>query len=254
MRPKKKLGQHFLKDELIASKIVESLIYKSEDKPIDCLEIGAGKGVLTKYLITKKEYNLKVVEIDQEAIEYLKQNIVDIEEKMIQGDVLKLNLTNEFEYPLVIIGNIPYNITAPILFQLLENKDLVTQMVVMIQKEVAQRIVSQHKNKVYGILSVLLQTFFKVEYLFTVEPNVFEPPPKVQSAVIRLTKLENQVQIDDWQKFKNIVKGAFNQRRKILKNALSLYDINKIPEEFKGLRAEQLSVEDFLKLYKNLEK
>ena len=250
MRPKKKLGQHFLKDELIASQIVDALNFE-EKSSLNCLEVGAGKGVLTKYLLNKN-YNLKIIEIDSDAVNYLKENFDNIDDKIIEDDVLKLDLTARFEYPLLIIGNLPYNITGPIFFKLLENKEIVPQMVAMIQKEVAERIASAHGSKVYGILSVLLQTFYKVEYLFSVPPNVFDPPPKVQSAVIRLTKLENHAKIDDFKKFKTIVKAAFNQRRKTLKNALSLYDTSKIPEEFRGLRAEQLSINDFLKLYQNL--
>lgn len=251
MKPKKKFGQHFLTDEYIAKSIVDALDY-SEDKQIDCLEIGPGKGVLTKYLIERNEYNFKVVEFDIDAIDYLKTNFSDIDDKIIQSDVLKLDLASNFSNPMVVIGNLPYNITGPIFFQILENKNMVQQMVAMIQKEVADRIVSPPGSKVYGILSVLLQVFYKVEYLFKVDEHVFDPPPKVKSAVIKFTKLENQPEIEDWNKFKNVVKAAFGQRRKTLKNALSLYDSSKIPEKFLRLRAEQLSVEDFITLYKSL--
>ena len=253
MKPKKKLGQHFLKDEIIAGKIVDSLKYRLKGQKVDCLEIGPGKGVLTQFLLEKEEYNLKVVEVDTAAVQYLKMNFENIDDKIIQDDILKVNISELYKEPLVIIGNLPYNITAPIFFQVLENKDIILQMVAMIQKEVAERIAASHGNKTYGILSVLLQAFYKVEYLFTVEPNVFEPPPKVRSAVIRITKLENQPEIEDWNKFKNIVKAAFNLRRKTLKNALSLYDISKIPEKFIGQRAEQLSVAEFIELYEILQ-
>ncbi|MBN2892472.1 MAG: ribosomal RNA small subunit methyltransferase A [Bacteroidales bacterium] len=249
LKPKKNLGQHFLIDENIAQKIVDALNYRRKGEQTNLLEIGPGKGVLTKYLLKDDDYNLKVVEFDIDAINYLKMNFDNIEDKIIHADVLKLNLKENFEAPLLIIGNLPYNITAPILFQLLDNKDVVPEMVAMIQKEVAERIASKHGNKVYGILSVLLQSFYKVEYLFTVNENVFNPPPKVKSAVIRLTKIAEQPDIENFYKFKNLVKAAFNQRRKTLKNALGLYDTSKIPEEFLSQRAEQLSIEEFHKLY-----
>ncbi len=250
LKAKKNLGQHFLTDENIASKIVNAFGFRTSDGKTNLLEIGPGKGVLTKYLLANEDYNFKVVEFDGEAVEYLKNNFDNIADKIINADVLKLKLADIFDNPpLGIIGNLPYNITGPIFFQLLENKDIVPEMVAMIQKEVAERIVSKHGNKVYGILSVLLQSFYKVEYLFTVPENVFSPPPKVKSAVIRLTKLENQPQIEDFGKFKNLVKAAFNKRRKTLRNALNLYDTEKIPAEFLQKRAEQLSVEDFHRLY-----
>jgi len=252
MKPKKHLGQHFLIDEYIAKSIVDSLDYSEINKKVNCLEIGPGKGVLTKYLLQRDEYTFKVVEFDKDAIAFLENNFSDIDDKIIQGDVLKLNLSSTFQPPLVVIGNLPYNITGPIFFQILENKDLVPQMVAMIQKEVAERIVSPHGSKVYGILSVLLQSFYKVELLFKVDEHVFDPPPKVKSAVIKLSRLEEQPEIENWKKYKNVVKAAFNQRRKTLKNALGLYDTSKIPEEFLRLRAEQLSVNDFIRLYKSL--
>jgi len=241
-----------LTDDNIAKKIVDSLTLVNNETTVNCLEIGPGKGVLTKYLLKKPEFNLKVVEFDQEAIAYLNKNFDNISEKIIQKDVLKLDFQQIFEPPVYVIGNLPYNITAPIFFLLLENRNIIPQMVAMIQKEVAERIASKHNNKVYGIMSVLLQTFFKIEYLFTVNENIFSPPPKVKSAVIRLTKLKEHSQIDDWNTFKNIVKAAFNQRRKTLKNALSLYDTSKIPPDFIQKRAEELSVSDFYVLYKSL--
>lgn len=252
MKPKKKLGQHFLTDENIAQKIVDALNFKQENNPTNLIEIGPGKGVLTKYLLENKNYNLKVVEFDIDAVDYLKMNLEDIDDKIMHHDILKLNLTSEFKAPLLVIGNLPYNITGPIFFQLLDHKEIVPQMVAMIQKEVAERIASKHGNKVYGILSVLLQAFYKVEYLFTVHENVFNPPPRVKSAVIRLTKLENQPEIENFYKFKNLVKAAFGQRRKTLKNALGLYDTSKIPTEFLSKRAEQLSVEEFILLYNSM--
>lgn len=248
MKPKKSLGQHFLIDENIAYNIVEALKFRQDEKLTDCLEIGPGKGVLTKYLLKKDFYNFKTVELDNEAIGYLIKYLPEIKDKIISADVLKLDL-NQFETPLVIIGNLPYNITAPIFFKVLENKDKVYQMVAMIQKEVADRIVSPPGSKVYGILSVLLQAFYNVEYIMTVEPNVFFPPPKVRSSVIRLTRLDIQPEIENWGKFKNVVKAAFNQRRKTLRNALSLYDTSKISPEILQKRAEQLSVQEFIDIY-----
>ncbi len=250
MKPKKQLGQHFLTNSAIAEKIVYSLDYQIENKTIDCLEIGPGKGVLTNFLLKRKEYNLKVVEFDADAIIFLKKNMPQVSNKIIHADILKVNFNDYFTAPLVVIGNLPYNITGPIFFQLLENRYMVQQAVTMIQKEVAERIVSPPGSKVYGILSVLLQTFYKIEYLMTVEPDVFNPPPKVRSAVIKLSKLEQIPQIADWRKYKNIVKAAFNQRRKTLKNALKLYDTSKIPAEMLAKRAEQLSVDDFLMIYR----
>ncbi len=251
MKPKKSLGQHFLTDENIALHIVEALNYQQQEKLTDCLEIGPGKGVLTKYLLKNKKYNFKTVELDNDAIDFLHKNLPEIKNKIIHQDILKLDF-RQFSAPMLIIGNLPYNITGPIFFQVLENREKVQQMVAMIQKEVAERIVSSPGSKVYGILSVLLQAFYSVEYIMTVEPNVFFPPPKVHSAVIRLTKLKEQQKITDWKKFKNIVKAAFNQRRKTLRNALKLYDTSKIPTETLQKRAEQLSVKEFVEIYELL--
>lgn len=252
MKAKKSLGQHFLTDTSIAQDIVNALFFKQDSKKIDCLEIGPGQGVLTNFLLKKDEYNLKVAEIDSEAIEYLKINIPKVADKIIEGDILKLNFSKHFKAPLLVIGNLPYNITGPIFFKLLENKEMIQQAVVMIQKEVAQRIVSPPGSKVYGILSVLLQTFFKTEMLFTVGPELFNPPPKVYSSVIRLTKLEKQPAISDFKRYKNIVKAAFNQRRKTLRNAIKFYDTTQIDKSLLAKRAEQLSVKNYLYLYEKL--
>jgi 16S rRNA (adenine1518-N6/adenine1519-N6)-dimethyltransferase len=250
MKPKKRLGQHFLRDETIAKQIVEALECSELKEKTDCLEIGPGQGVLTKYLLKKENCNLKLVEYDEDAVDYLKKNFKNIDQKIIQGDILKIKYSDYFRSPMYVIGNLPYNITGPIFFQILENRDKVHRMVAMIQKEVADRIASPPGSKVYGILSVLLQSFYKIEYLFSVEPDVFFPPPKVRSAVIRLTKLDKQAPIDNWLKFKNVVKAAFNQRRKTLKNALSLYDLSAVPAEILQKRAERLSVEEFIYLSK----
>ncbi len=252
MKAKKKLGQHFLTNKIIAQKIVNALDFKIKNKQIDCLEIGPGKGILTEFLLQRNEYNLQVVEFDSEAVEYLNENLPEISNKIIQDDILKVDFKKHFSSPLVVIGNLPYNITGPIFFKILENKQIVQQSVVMIQKEVAERIVSPPGSKVYGILSVLLQAFYKIEYLTTVEPNVFSPPPKVRSAVIKLTKLKKLPEIEDWRKFKNIVKAAFNQRRKTLRNALKLYNTSQVPTDFLQKRAEQLSVDDFIQIYNSI--
>lgn len=251
MKAKKSLGQHFLKNENIAKTIVDALDYRTKDGCVDCLEIGPGTGVLTKYLLNINELNLKVVELDNEAIDVLNskfQNLV-----IINKDILKVDFNEYFGKPLIVIGNIPYNITGPIFFKILENKDLVEQVVFMIQKEVADRILSKEGSKVYGILSVLLQCFYDVEHIVDVDPQDFLPPPKVLSSVVRLNKKALQPQIDNFNLFKNIVKAAFNQRRKTLKNALSLYDISKIPFQYLTKRAEQLAVDDFLRIYKTLQ-
>ncbi len=248
MKTKKHLGQHFLIDLNIAEQIVESLTFKKEDEITNCLEIGPGKGVLTQYLLEKKEYNLTAVEFDIEAVEFLKQNINGIEERVVQVDFLKYDIAKNFEYPLVLIGNLPYNISAPIFFKLIDNKDIIPQAVFMIQKEVAERIASKHGSKKYGILSVFLQAFFDIEYLFTVHEDVFDPPPKIKSAVIRLTRKKEDYNIADYKEFKKMVKQTFGQRRKMLRNTLKNYDTSKIPQEFLTKRPEQLSVKELIDL------
>lgn len=250
MKAKKSLGQHFLKDENIAQKIVNSLSH--QDDKTDCLEIGPGTGVLTKYLIKRDDLNLKLSEIDKEAIEYLKKNLPSVSNLIIEGDILKLKFEDYFTDNLLVIGNIPYNITGPIFFKILDYRDKVTEAVLMIQKEVADRITSGHGNKTYGILSVLLQLFFKVEKLFDVPPQSFIPPPKVNSTVVKLTKLQDLPQIDDYLKFKNFVKAAFNQRRKTLRNALKLYDTSSVDEEILRKRAEQLAPKNFVELFQKI--
>jgi 16S rRNA (adenine1518-N6/adenine1519-N6)-dimethyltransferase len=252
VRPKKYLGQHFLKDEYIAQKIVNALTFSGYE---NLLEIGPGTGVLTKYLL-KKEINFAVCELDNESVEYLRKNFPELNKKIIQSDFLQVDFHkmisgyfNNSGEPckLAIIGNFPYNISSQILFRVSENRDIVTEVVGMFQKEVAQRIASPPGSKDYGILSVLLQAFYNIEYLFTVSEEVFNPPPKVKSGVIRLIR-NNVVQLNcDEQLFVKIVKAGFNQRRKTLRNALSAFlnTENKQHEIF-SKRAEQLSVEDFV--------
>jgi 16S rRNA (adenine1518-N6/adenine1519-N6)-dimethyltransferase len=245
--PKKNLGQHFLNDKIVAEWIVQSIT--STNNAI--LEIGPGMGILTQFLLQSENKNFKVIEIDTESVVYLQNKYPDLH--IIQGDFLKLNITEYFPIqasnnsPLTIIGNFPYNISSQILFKVLENKDRVTELVGMFQKEVAERIASKPGKKMYGILSVLLQAFYDIEYLFTVDEHLFIPPPKVKSGVIRMIRNPEKKLRCDEVLFKNVVKTAFNQRRKTLRNSLKSFSFQ---EEYKGepifnLRPEQLSVEQF---------
>ncbi|MDH5475260.1 MAG: 16S rRNA (adenine(1518)-N(6)/adenine(1519)-N(6))-dimethyltransferase RsmA [Cyclobacteriaceae bacterium] len=244
VKAKKHLGQHFLNDDQIAKDIVGGLSSNALEGSV--LEIGPGMGVLTKHLL-KKTNNLSVVEIDTESISYLSHNFPELENRIIEGDFLKMNLKQGFGDQFSIIGNFPYNISSQIFFKILDYKDHVTEVVGMLQKEVAERIVSSPGNKTYGILSVLLQVYFDVEYLFTVEPEVFIPPPKVRSGVIRIKRNDVNVLKCDEKLFKQIVKQGFQNRRKTLRNALKPLNLT---DEVKSLeilnkRAEQLSVSDF---------
>jgi 16S rRNA (adenine1518-N6/adenine1519-N6)-dimethyltransferase len=249
VRPKKSLGQHFLKDLNIAQKIVESV----DGQPGLIIEIGPGMGVLTQFL-AEKFSNFYIVEIDNESIEYLKSHLSLAENKIISGDFLSLNLKELFHEPYAIIGNFPYNISSQIFFKILENRENVTQTVCMIQKEVAERISAPPGSKTYGILSVLLQAFYDIKYLFTVNESVFIPPPKVKSGVIRLTRNSRQ-QLDCNEKlFFKVVKTAFNQRRKTLRNSLrSLYKPEVLSAKIFDERPERLSVDEFVKLTKMAE-
>ena len=249
IRPKKSLGQHFLKDENIAQKIVDSL------KSTDCvLEIGPGTGVLTKYLIPKCD-RLKLVEIDAESVEYLAVTFPEIQSKIIHANFLKINPSEIFDQQFTIIGNFPYNISSQIFFRVIQNRKMIPEVVGMIQKEVAERLVSPPGNKTYGILSVILGAFYKMEILFTVNENVFTPPPKVKSAVIRLTRKENYNLGCDEKLFFSVVKTGFNQRRKTLRNSLKSLWLNKLDTEdypiFKK-RPEQLGLDEFVELTKIL--
>lgn len=250
--PKKRLGQHFLTDETIAEQIVRTL--SPNEKNI--LEIGPGMGVLTKYLIQDQLLNIKVVEIDHESVEYLRHHFPQLGENLIEGDFLKSDLSCLFQSSFTVIGNFPYNISSQILFKVLENKDNVPTLIGMFQKEVAERIASKPGNKHYGILSVLLQAFYDIDYLFTVDETVFSPPPKVKSAVIRMQRNpEKKLHCDEFL-FKNVVKTAFNQRRKTLRNSLRSIHFEKefLNDPIFNLRPEQLSVSDFEKLVRNVQK
>ncbi len=250
VRPKKRLGQHFLHDQNIAAKIVGSLNLAGTS---NILEIGPGKGILTRYLIDLPGKNIRCVEIDRESVEYLNaafENRIDV----ISGDFLRTDPGELFDGPFAVIGNFPYNISSQILFRILSFRDRVTQVVGMLQKEVAERIASPPGSKNYGILSVLLQAYYRIEYLFTVNPSVFHPPPGVKSAVIRLTRNSTTKLDCDENLFFTVVKTAFNQRRKILRNSLKPVLAN-LNEDTEGLqiRPEQLTVEDFVALTLHIE-
>jgi 16S rRNA (adenine1518-N6/adenine1519-N6)-dimethyltransferase len=248
VRAKKKLGQHFLKNEDIAKKIVDGLTRTSEYKYV--LEVGPGMGVLTKYLIEKPYYETFVIDIDTESIRYLKVNFPSLEKKIIEGDFLKLDFDKLFDGSFAVIGNFPYNISTEILFKVLDNKNRVPEVVGMFQKEVAERIAAKPKNKTYGITSVLLQAFYKIDYLFTVGENEFIPPPRVKSAVIRLTRNDVKQLNCDEKLFKQIVKAGFNQRRKTLRNSIKAFKLKPefLDHKYLAQRAEELSVEDFVAL------
>jgi len=250
VKPKKYLGQHFLKDENISKNIVQLL----DNKQKFFLEIGPGTGILTKYLIKKKtDFNL--IEIDSECVSFLISNYPKTKNKIREIDFLKLNLSKNFPKRISIIGNFPYNISSQIFFKILENKNQIIETVAMIQKEVAERMVALNGKK-RGILSVLVQTFYNIKYCMTVNPDMFIPPPKVKSAVIKLIRNDRISLECDEKLFFNIVKTAFNQRRKTLKNALktfilfNTFEINNLLK----LRAEDLSVENFITLTLNAKK
>jgi len=247
VKAKKYLGQHFLKDETIAERIVKSLSGEYNN----ILEIGPGMGVLTKYLIQEESItSVKVVEIDQESVEYLNNNYPMLSGNIYSEDFLKMDLTQIYSSQYAIIGNFPYNISSQILFKVLENRDIIPELVGMFQKEVAERVCSKCGTKVYGILSVLLSAYFDIEYLFTVDETVFLPPPKVKSAVIRM-KRNNIKSLDcDEKLFITVVKTAFNQRRKMLRQSLKPLgkNLEDIDQELLTKRAEQLNVEQFIYL------
>ncbi len=249
VRAKKHLGQHFLKDETIALDIVKSLKHTNQYKKV--LEVGPGMGVLTKYLIAETDYETHIIDIDRESIAFLKEKFSVLENRIIEGDFLKLDFNNLFNNEsFAVIGNFPYNISTEILFKVLDHKNQVPEVVGMFQKEVAERIAAKPKNKTYGITSVLLQAFYDIDYLFTVNENVFNPPPRVKSAVIRLTR-NNVQQLDCNEKlFKQVVKAGFNQRRKTLRNSIRAFKLKPefLDHKYLTQRAEELSVDDFVAL------
>jgi 16S rRNA (adenine1518-N6/adenine1519-N6)-dimethyltransferase len=248
VRAKKHLGQHFLKDENIARKISETLSYEGYNT---VLEIGPGMGVLTKYLLDNKKTDTYVIEIDKESVAFLEANFLSLSNRIIQEDFLKYDMDQLFPVEqFAIIGNFPYNISSQIVFKALELRDQVREFSGMFQKEVANRICEKEGNKRYGILSVLVQAFYKAEYLFSVPPSVFSPPPKVESGVLKLTRKENFKLPCSEKLFFQVVKTAFNQRRKTLRNSLKTFNLsdNLKANVIFGKRPEQLSVEQFIVL------
>jgi 16S rRNA (adenine1518-N6/adenine1519-N6)-dimethyltransferase len=248
VRAKKHLGQHFLTDKNIAAKIVESLQHGKNYKQV--LEVGPGMGILSDILLQKAEYEVFLIDIDTESYQYLQKKYPQLGNRLINADFLEMDFAAFFNGPIGIIGNFPYNISSQILFKVLDNRQQVVEVVGMFQKEVAERCSAKPGSKEYGILSVFLQAYYKVEYLFTVKAGVFNPPPKVLSAVIRLTRnAVSQLNCDE-KLFWQVVKAGFNQRRKTLRNALSsLINKEKMTDEpLLDLRAERLSVDDFVKL------
>jgi 16S rRNA (adenine1518-N6/adenine1519-N6)-dimethyltransferase len=248
VKPKKFLGQHFLKDLKVAQDIADT-VDAFPDVPI--LEVGPGMGVLTQYLIEKGRM-VRVVEIDFESVAYLRENFPVLENNIIEDDFLKMNLCKLFDgKPFVLTGNYPYNISSQIFFKMLDNKDIIPCCTGMIQKEVAERIAAGPGSKTYGILSVLIQAWYKVEYLFTVSEHVFNPPPKVKSAVIRMTRNETTELGCDEKLFKQIVKTTFNQRRKTLRNSIKPIlgkESALTADDIFNKRPEQLSVQEFINL------
>lgn len=251
VRPKKYLGQHFLKDQNIAQKIVDSL----NGIEANVCEVGPGTGVLTTLLLNKPDINkLILIDVDEESIEYLNDNFHDERLLIIQADFLKYDLKNLFEGTFSLIGNFPYNISSQIFFKVLENRNLIPEVVCMIQKEVAERIVEEPGNKTYGILSVLLQTWYDVSYCFTVNEGVFLPPPKVKSAVIKLSRNDTDALKCNEDLYFRVVKAGFGQRRKTLRNALRpMLTPEMITMEILDKRAEQLNKHQFEELTQIIE-
>ncbi|MBQ8224851.1 MAG: 16S rRNA (adenine(1518)-N(6)/adenine(1519)-N(6))-dimethyltransferase RsmA [Bacteroides sp.] len=248
VKPKKFLGQHFLKDLGVAQSIADT-VDVCPDIPV--LEVGPGMGVLTQFLL-KKARPVTVVELDYESVAYLREAYPELEEHIVEDDFLKMNLTRVFDgRPFVLTGNYPYNISSQIFFKMLENKELIPCCTGMIQKEVAERIAAGPGSKTYGILSVLIQAWYHVEYLFTVHEHVFNPPPKVKSAVIRMTRNDVTDLGCDEKLFKQVVKTTFNQRRKTLRNSIKPIlgkDSPLTSDPLFDRRPEQLSVKEFVEL------
>ena len=248
VRPKKFLGQHFLTDMDIARQITEAMVFTDDENCV--LEIGPGMGVLTNFLFSRKGIRLKLIEIDRESVEYLKKNFPSLIDDIVSGDFLHTDLSSIFGRPFSIIGNFPYNISSQILFRAIENRDLVLSLVGMFQKEVAMRICSPPGKKDYGILSVFVQAFFHAEYLFTVDEHVFHPPPKVKSGVIRLTRKKDYSLGADEKHFFRVVKTAFNQRRKTMRNSLKPLLTESVKPDMSILsrRPEELGFQEFVEL------
>jgi 16S rRNA (adenine1518-N6/adenine1519-N6)-dimethyltransferase len=246
VKPKKSLGQHFLTDTNIARKIVDSLTFRNYNQ---VLEIGPGMGVLSTFLLDLPGKNIRFVEIDRSSVAYLNEHIPGIRDKIYDGDIMRIDLADIFKGPFAVIGNFPYNISSQLFFKILEIKGQVTEVVCMLQKEVARRLASPPGSREYGILSVLLQGYYEIEYLFTVPPQVFNPPPRVQSAVIRLIRNDRQALPCNEVLFTKVVKTAFNQRRKVLRNSLrTMFQPEAMMDEIFRKRPEQLGVDEFVRL------
>lgn len=254
VKPKKFLGQHFLKDLKVAQDIADTVDSQPE---LPVLEVGPGMGVLTQFLV-KKERTVKVVEVDYESVAYLREAFPSLEDHIFEDDFLKMNLNRTFDgNPFVLTGNYPYNISSQIFFKMLDNKELIPCCTGMIQKEVAERIAAGPGSKTYGILSVLIQAWYEVEYLFTVSEHVFNPPPKVKSAVIRMTRNQTRDLGCNEKLFKQVVKTTFNQRRKTLRNSIKPIlgkESSILQDEIFNKRPEQLSVQQFVELTNMVEK
>ncbi|MGK6349914.1 16S rRNA (adenine(1518)-N(6)/adenine(1519)-N(6))-dimethyltransferase RsmA [Parapedobacter sp. DT-150] len=248
VRAKKHLGQHFLTDKHTAAKIVDALRPQLGYDTV--LEVGPGMGILSDYLLRTDSYQTWLIDVDDESIQFLRRQYPQVGHQLIHGDFLQLDFSAHFSGKLAIIGNFPYNISSQILFKILDERHRVVEVVGMFQKEVAERCAAQPGSKAYGILSVFIQAYYRVEYLFTVKAGAFNPPPKVLSGVIRLTRNATEILACDETLFWRVVKAAFNQRRKTLRNALA----SVVPKDKLGdnpvydLRAERLSVADFIQL------
>ena len=248
VRAKKHLGQHFLNDKKAAERIVDALTPSLGYRQV--LEVGPGMGVLTDFLLARQDLETFLIDIDEESIAYLSNQYPELGNHLIHGDFLALDFHDLFESKMGVIGNFPYNISSQILFKVLEERNRVVEVVGMFQKEVAERCVAKPGGKDYGILSVFLQAFYRIEYLFTVKAGAFTPPPKVLSGIIRMTRNERDTLDCDEKLFWRVVKAAFNQRRKTLRNALAgVIPKDKMSDNpFYDLRAERLSVENFISL------
>lgn len=246
VKAKKFLGQHFLKDEHIAQEIVKCFVEPNAANAV--LEVGPGMGVLTKYLLVQPNLTTWAAEVDDESITWLCAHYPQMSERLLHESFLSLDFNRFNSSQIGVIGNFPYNISSQIVFKVIEERHQVPIMVGMFQKEVAERICAKPGNKDYGILSVITQAYYHTEYLFTVPPEVFNPPPKVNSGVIRLSRLKTPL-VNNEALFKQVVKTAFNQRRKKLRNALNVYNLtDEMLEPYTNLRAENLSVTDFVAL------
>jgi 16S rRNA (adenine1518-N6/adenine1519-N6)-dimethyltransferase len=253
VKAKKALGQHFLKDMNVSRKIAQQ--FGSHQGCKQVLEVGPGMGAMTQFLLEDESLDIHVMEVDRESVMYLNEHFPQIHGKIIDGDFLKYDFKTIYgDTPFAVVGNFPYNISSQILFRCIEYKDQIPEIMGMFQKEVAERIAEKEGSKVYGIISVLLQTYYDIQYCFTVDEHVFNPPPKVKSGVIRLTR-NSRTQLPCNEKlYIRVVKGCFSQRRKMIRNTIKLF-VGKQPfeSEYLTMRPEQLSVEDFIKLTQEVE-